>query len=439
MELSRDRPRKPSRCMRRRTFLQLSMGAAGGGALRRVRAAPPRARIKAKVVVVGGGFAGATCALSLRRLNPGHRGHLGRSGRSLCHLSHEQQRARGLARHRVHQRVAPRPRRAGVSYVRDRVTSIDARLRRARLAGGAALAYDRLVVAPGIRFLWGQPEGYDRDAAQVMPHAWQAGAQTEILAAQLRAMRDGGVVAISVPAGPMRCPPGPFERASLIAGLSAAGQAALQSADLRFQQSFSEAGCLHRRLAIPLSGNDRMDSGGRRRRRRAGRSASDEKILYTSQGAHRVDVANIIPPQAPGIAGRAGGAGLRSWLVPDQPADLRIPAHRRGARDRRRLHRRSHAQGRLRGERSSQAMRPRHRRRRRGARTAGAAVRERVLQPAGARQRAVHPRPICIGRRGDSGSGGARGSGDFERLRTAQEARNAERWYRGIVADSFGA
>ena len=108
--------------------------------------------------------------------------------------------------------------RAGVNFVRGRVASIDAQRRRAKLAGGGVLAYDRLVVAPGIRFLWDKPQGYDLAATRSMPHAWQAGVQTEILAAQLRAMRDGGVFAISVPAGPMRCPPGPFERASLVAG-----------------------------------------------------------------------------------------------------------------------------------------------------------------------------------------------------------------------------
>ena len=72
-------------------------------------------------------------------------------------------------------------------------------------------------LAAGIRFLWGHPEGYSESAAERLPHAWQAGAQTRLLATQLAAMRPGGVVAISVPAGPMRCPPGPFERASLMA------------------------------------------------------------------------------------------------------------------------------------------------------------------------------------------------------------------------------
>ena len=108
-------------------------------------------------------------------------------------------------------------RRAGIRLLRARVDAIDPEQRRVRLAGGRALDYDRLVVAPGIRFLWDRIEGYDEAAAQRMPHAWQAGEQTMRLARQLRAMNDGGVVAISVPAGLMRCPPAPYERASLVA------------------------------------------------------------------------------------------------------------------------------------------------------------------------------------------------------------------------------
>ena len=79
------------------------------------------------------------------------------------------------------------------------------------------LPYDRLVIAPGIRFLWERIEGSGPAAARTMPHAWQAGEQTSLLASQLRAMPDGGIVAISVPSGFMRCPPGPYERACQVA------------------------------------------------------------------------------------------------------------------------------------------------------------------------------------------------------------------------------
>jgi sulfide dehydrogenase [flavocytochrome c] flavoprotein subunit len=202
--------------------------------------------------------------------------------------------------------------RAGVKCVRDRVSAIDAKSRHARTSGGAAFAYDRLVMAPGIRFLWGGPEGYGEAAARVMPHAWQAGAQTQILSAQLRAMRPGGVVAISVPAGPMRCPPGPFERASLIAGYlqqhNPRAKVLIFDANNRFpkQDVFTDAWqSLYPRMIewIPV-----VEDGA------VVRVEPEKMILYTSRSAHRVDVANIIPPQAPAVpAVRAGLASDHGW------------------------------------------------------------------------------------------------------------------------------
>jgi sulfide dehydrogenase [flavocytochrome c] flavoprotein subunit len=204
--------------MRRRTFLRWSAAAAGVGILHRVHAGQRTVPIKAHVVIVGGGFAGATCAVSLRRLNPTIRVTLVDPDDPYVTCPMSNSMLVGLRNIQSIRVSRWGLRRAGVNYVRDRISSIDTQQRRASLAGGTEFKYDRLVMAPGIRFLWGQPEGYDRAAALLMPHAWQAGEQTEILASQLRAMRSGGVVAISVPAGPMRCPPGPFERAGLIAG-----------------------------------------------------------------------------------------------------------------------------------------------------------------------------------------------------------------------------
>jgi sulfide dehydrogenase [flavocytochrome c] flavoprotein chain len=208
--------------------------------------------------------------------------------------------------------------RAGVRYVHDRVGAIDTQLRRASLGGGvslggdAVLEYDRLVMAPGIRFLWGKPQGYSPAAAQAMPHAWQAGAQTEILSAQLRAMRNGGVVAISVPSGPMRCPPGPFERASLIAAYlrenKPRAKVLIFDANNHFpkQDVFTDAWqSLYPGMIewIPV-----VEDGA------VTRVVPEKMTLYTSRGAHRVDVANIIPPQAPGLlAVQTGLASDHGW------------------------------------------------------------------------------------------------------------------------------
>lgn len=95
--------------------------------------------------------------------------------------------------------------------------AVDPVARRVTLADGSSLDYDRLVLAPGIDLRFDALPGYTEAAAQRMPHAWKAGPQTLLLRDQLRAMPDGGVVVMSVPANPYRCPPGPYERASLIA------------------------------------------------------------------------------------------------------------------------------------------------------------------------------------------------------------------------------
>ena len=301
--------------LNRRIFLQRSacvVGAAGAGILGRAHARQSRAGLKARIVIAGGGFAGSACALLLRHLHPtldvtlvdpldryvtcpmSNAALVGLRGFDSITVSRS-----GLER-------------AGVSYVRDRVSAIDTGLRRARLAGGGVLAYDRLVVAPGIRFLWGTPQGYDEAAARIMPHAWQAGPQTQILAAQLRGIRDGGVVAISVPAGPMRCPPGPFERASLIAGYlrenKPRAKVLIFDANNHFprQAAFSDAWrALYPGMIewIPMTEDGAVE-----------RVAPGDMTLHTAHAAHRVDVANIIPPQAPGmLAAQAGLASDHGW------------------------------------------------------------------------------------------------------------------------------
>lgn len=106
----------------------------------------------------------------------------------------------------------------GVRIVRDTVTSINAEKRTLALAGGASINYDRLIVSPGVDFMWEQLPGMLKNGAQdTILHAWKAGPQTVALRAQLAAMPDGGVYAMTIPPAPYRCPPGPYERASQVA------------------------------------------------------------------------------------------------------------------------------------------------------------------------------------------------------------------------------
>jgi sulfide dehydrogenase [flavocytochrome c] flavoprotein chain len=301
--------------MRRRTFLKLSTAAASGG-LAPWACAQARVAVKARVIIAGGGFAGAACALHLRSANPSLDVTLvdPEDRYVTCPMSNSVLVGlRALDSITVSRAALERH---GVTRVRDRVVAIDAKRRQARLGTGAVLRYDRLVMAAGIRFLWGQPQGYDEAAALLMPHAWQAGAQTEILAAQLRAIRRGGVVAISVPAGPMRCPPGPFERASLIADFlrqnNPRAKILIFDANNHFpkQDIFSDAWqALYPGMIewIPVV------RGGA-----VVRVAPAKMILYTSSDAHRADVINIIPPQAPALlAVEAGLASDHGWCPID--------------------------------------------------------------------------------------------------------------------------
>ena len=108
-------------------------------------------------------------------------------------------------------------RKWGVNVVHDTVASVDPDKRIVRLASGASWGYDRLVVSPGVDFMFDRVQGMSAEATSQVPHAWKAGAQTVLLRRQLEAMPDGGVVVMSIPLAPYRCPPGPYERACQVA------------------------------------------------------------------------------------------------------------------------------------------------------------------------------------------------------------------------------
>ena len=174
----------------------------------------------AKVVVVGGGYGGATAAKYIRMWSEGRiEVTLVEPNDSFvsCPLSNlvlggSKQMAD------ITTPYDNLTRRHGVKIPRDRATAIDADKRQVRLAGGQTLAYDRLVLSPGVDFMWDALPGMKKAGAQDrVLHAWKAGPQTLALRKQLEAMPDGGVYAISIPLAPYRCPPGPYERACQVA------------------------------------------------------------------------------------------------------------------------------------------------------------------------------------------------------------------------------
>jgi sulfide dehydrogenase [flavocytochrome c] flavoprotein chain len=304
--------------MNRRRWLETAAWAAAAAISGIGRAAPnARTRAARRVLIAGGGFAGAACALELRRLDAGIDVCLidPIDPYVTCPMSNEVIiGARAMASITVSRAGLER---AGVRCIAARVARIDAANRRAYLAGGGALPYDRLVAAPGIRLLTHRLQGYDAGTSQRMPHAWQAGEQTARLAAQLRAMPEGGVVAISVPAGLIRCPPAPYERASLMAHYLKRHKPRAKLLILDANNSFPKqplfTDAWQRLYAgviewIPMTQDGAVQ-----------RVDARTMTLFTAGSAHRVDVANLIPPQAPGELAPASGLSSDHGWCPIDP------------------------------------------------------------------------------------------------------------------------
>jgi sulfide dehydrogenase [flavocytochrome c] flavoprotein chain len=205
--------------MKRRSFVQASL-ALGPLAGMVGCASTGTIPAKAKVVVIGGGYGGATAAKYVRMLSdykidvvlvepnasfiscPISNLVLGGS-KTMGDITTPYDNLSG---------------KHGVTQVRDLVSSIDAAKKTVTLAGGATIGYDKLIVSPGIDMMWNSIEGLQAASAsgQIL-QAWKAGPETIALRRQLEAMPDGGVYAIAIPMAPYRCPPGPYERASQVA------------------------------------------------------------------------------------------------------------------------------------------------------------------------------------------------------------------------------
>lgn len=311
--------------MDRRTFLAL-MAASGAGFLTlsphlradddedsdassTLFAVPSNTGISGDIVIVGGGMAGATLAKYLRlwggtqvrvtlvEMNGGYTSNIMSNlvlngQKSLAELDYSHST---LVNH------------YGVTLNNGRVTSIDAGSKSIHLAGGGSLSYDRLVLAPGLEFdlLPGMTSLNEYDT--LIPHAWKAGAQTQLLRDQLLAMPAGGNVVITIPKAPYRCPPGPYERVCIVADWLKANKPGSQvivldaNADIvvekdNFLVAFTQthAGVVDYRPGCALTDVDSASRG----------------VSYTQNGSdHQLSasVLNPIPPQrAPQLLADAG-------------------------------------------------------------------------------------------------------------------------------------
>jgi NADPH-dependent 2,4-dienoyl-CoA reductase/sulfur reductase-like enzyme len=272
-----------------------------------------------RVVVIGGGIGGATVArylaasaptIDVTLVEPKERyitcffSNLYLAGlRSLESLSHGYET---LAQ------------QYGITVIHDSATAVDPVARTVALKSGVELPYDRLVLAPGISFKFGGIEGYDEAAAQVMPHAWNAGPQSELLRRQLEDMEDGGLFVIAVPPDPFRCPPAPYERASLVAyyfkQYKPRSKILILDAKDAFKQQdvFQEAWTHHypgmiEWLPAQFTGGVKAVD-------------AETRSLITESDTYKAAVANVIPAQSAGLLAQQTGLTNESGWCPVDPA-----------------------------------------------------------------------------------------------------------------------
>ena len=295
--------------MTRRAFLCASPSAALFGT-------PVLAQGRARIVVIGGGFAGTICARELQRAIPRATVTLIEANPIFTACPFSNSVIAGL-RPIGGQRFGYDALRAeGIVVLHDQAKAIDPQRRLVSLSGDSVLGYDRLVAAPGIDIRWDALPGYDESAAELMPHAWKAGEQTILLRRQLEAMADGGTVVISAPANPFRCPPGPYERASLIAYYLKTTKPRSKLIVLDAKDNFSKQRLFQAAWQqlypgliewVSLSNGGKVTSVDPRSR-----------TLVTDFASYKADVANVIPPQRAGqIAEIAGVSDATGWCPID--------------------------------------------------------------------------------------------------------------------------
>ncbi len=273
-----------------------------------------------RVVVIGGGFGGATCARFLKALDPRLNVTLVEANATFIACPFCNEVIVGLRELTEQEFGYDGLRKAGVTVAIQTATGVDASSRVVTLGDGAKLPYDRLVLSPGIDINWSGLPGYTQTSAERMPHAWKAGAQTLLLRRQLEAMPDGGTVVMSAPGNPFRCPPGPYERASLIAWYLKTKKPKSKLIVLDAKDAFSKQRLFQnawKALYPDTLEWVSLSSGGK-----VNAVEADSMTLVTDFNRFKADVANVIPPQKAGEIAAIAGVADRSGWCPIDPVSF---------------------------------------------------------------------------------------------------------------------
>ena len=209
----------------------------------------------------------------------------------------------------------------GINMLHDVAIDVDGSGKKVKLGRGGEVAYDRLVVSPGIDMRYDTIEGYSAEAATIMPHAWQAGTQTATLKAQLEAMEDGGTVVVAPPPNPFRCPPGPYERICMIAHYLKANKPKSKIIVVDAKNKFSKQALFQEAWANHYDGMiewlPEEVTGGVKAVK------ADSMEIMTDGDTIKANVANIIPAQRAGVIAQRAGLTADSGWCPIDPHSMR--------------------------------------------------------------------------------------------------------------------
>lgn len=301
---------------RRQWLSQVAQFSAVGAAISAFPAIAANA--SAHVVIVGGGFGGATAARYVKRFNPSIKVTLIEPSKTFYTCPFSNLVLGGLRSMEQIAHSYDQLKAFDIDVIHDYVTAIDADKKTVRLQSDNDISYDRLLLSPGIDFRWNALEGYDEAAAERAPHAWKAGAQTVLLKKQLEAMPDDGNFVMVVPEAPFRCPPGPYERASMVAHYLKHHKPKAKLIILDAQENFSKQALFEQAWntfyadiieRIPLS------LGGK-----VTRIDAKALVAETEFGdVIKADVLNVIPPQQAGLIAQQAGVTNESLWAPINP------------------------------------------------------------------------------------------------------------------------
>jgi sulfide dehydrogenase [flavocytochrome c] flavoprotein subunit len=312
----------------RRQFARLGAVASASAAFGLSACATTETPSKARVVVIGGGFGGATAARYVRLMDPAIEVTLVEPNRSFITCPFSNYVLAGFKRlDDITHDYAALANNHKVTVIHATATDIDPVKKTVTLSNGRTLGYDRLIVAPGIDIRWNAIQGYDEAAAERFPHAWKPGAQTLLLRRQLEAMPDGGVFILAAPANPFRCPPGPYERTAMVAHYLKQAKprskiVVLDAKDQFSKQALFQDGwkALYGDMIewVPLSKDGRVTQ-----------VIPAEMTVVTEFGQrHKAAVINIIPPQFAGKIARDVGLSNQSGWCPIDPTTFESSVHK---------------------------------------------------------------------------------------------------------------